>query len=107
MTSITIRTHLDAGISASQGGGRIRIQHTLAAGPLNLLRAARRLPEHRAMMTRAYGNIGCGASWLQIDGVTERSAYCLDGYRDHAEGVAMRANAQRLGAAIAAAYSPI
>ncbi len=42
-----------------------------------------------------------------IDGVTERSAYCLDGYRDHAEGVAMRANAQRLGAAIAAAYSPI
>jgi hypothetical protein len=42
-----------------------------------------------------------------IDGVTERSAYCIDAYREHAENVAMRANVQRLGANIAAAYSPI
>lgn len=42
-----------------------------------------------------------------IDGVTERSAYCLDGARQTAEALADKMNIARLGANIAAAYHPL
>ena len=63
---ITIHTRLDARIYARDGGGQDRIRYTWAVGPLNLLHAAEKLPEHRAGMVQGYGNIGCGGSWLQI-----------------------------------------
>ena len=63
---ITIHTHLDARIYASSGGGQDCIRYTWADGPLNLLHAAQKLPEHRASNIRGFGNIGCGRSWLQI-----------------------------------------
>lgn len=67
--TITIKTRLDAGIYKSQGGGECRTHHTFATGPRNLLRAIRTLREHRREMEIGYGNIGCGGSWLEIDGV--------------------------------------
>lgn len=66
--SITIKTHLNAGIYKSSGGGEIRTHHESVTGPRNLLKAVATLSEHRARMRCAYGNIGCGSSWLEIDG---------------------------------------
>jgi hypothetical protein len=57
------------GRNKRDGGGDVRIHHQWAAGPLNLLRAARLLPEHEDQMVSSYGNIGCGGSWLQIGDV--------------------------------------
>lgn len=74
---ITINTRLDSGIYRSQGGGETVTHHTLTTGPRNLLRAIRLLADHRASMTRSYGNIGRGATWLEIDGV-EIHDYDLD-----------------------------
>ena len=66
MPTIEIRTHLDAGIYASEGGGETRTHYSANAGPLNLLRLARKLGEYVAHMEVCYGNIGCGRSWLRI-----------------------------------------
>ena len=67
--TITIKTRLNDGIYKSSGGGETRTHYEWATGPRNLLKAAETLIEHRASMVRCYGNIGCGASWLEIDGV--------------------------------------
>jgi hypothetical protein len=67
--SITIKTRLDATIYRSCGGGETRVHYEWATGPRNLLRAAETLRIHRKKMEVGYGNIGCGRSWLEIDGV--------------------------------------
>lgn len=67
--SITIKTHLHEGIYKSSGGGETRTHYEWTTGPRNLLKAVNTLHEHRADMVRGYGNIGCGGSWLEIDGV--------------------------------------
>lgn len=67
--SITIKTHLDARISRRCGGGETRVRYEWTTGPRNLLRAAEMLRIHRKKMEIGYGNIGCGRSWLEIDGV--------------------------------------
>lgn len=67
--SITIKTHLHEGIYKSEGGGQTRVVAEYSTGPRNLIRAIAELSEIRASNRRGYGNIGCGRSWLEIDGV--------------------------------------
>jgi len=66
--TITIKTHLNNGIYKSSGGGEIRTHYEFTTGPRNLLKAIEQLSEHRSDMAHSYGNIGCGRSWLEIDG---------------------------------------
>lgn len=65
---IKIYTKLSESIYASNGGGEIREQYTYKTTGRNLLLAIKKLGQHRAYMSECYGNIGCGASWLEIDG---------------------------------------
>lgn len=66
--TITIKTALDKSIYKSEGGGETRTRYEWAAGPRNLLKAVDTLLSHRKDMLAAYGNIGCGKSWLEVDG---------------------------------------
>lgn len=66
--AITIKTRLHDGIYKSDGGGEVRIKYKFATGPRNLLKAIKTLHEHRTNMVLGFGNIGCGVSWLEIDG---------------------------------------
>jgi hypothetical protein len=66
--TITIKTHLNNGIYKSSGGGETRTHYEFTNGPRNLLKAIEQLGEHRTYMERCYGRIGCGRSWLEIDG---------------------------------------
>lgn len=65
---ITLHTRLNSGIYKSCGGGEDRIVGTWNCGPANLLKALDALHEERQSNIRGYGNIGCGRSWLEIDG---------------------------------------
>ncbi|MDI5832580.1 hypothetical protein OCF84_21330 (plasmid) [Shewanella xiamenensis] len=65
---ITINTKLNSGIYQSEGGGEIRTHYSFNTNPRNLLKACKLLGEHMSTMKEAYGNIGCGSSWLEIDG---------------------------------------
>lgn len=67
--AITIKTRLNSGIYKSNGGGETRTHYSYAVGPRNLLKAIDQLHAHRKEMRNGYGNIGCGMSWLEIDGV--------------------------------------
>lgn len=67
-TAITIHTQLHDGIYASSGGGQNITHYSWAIGPRNLLQAIDVLAEHGTSMTSGYGNIGRGATWLEIDG---------------------------------------
>ena len=83
--SIIIKTRLNAGIYKSCGGGETRVHHEWATGPRNLIKAIQKLEEHRKEMRDGYGNIGCGSSWMEIDGV-EVDQFDLDEvYRDDAD----------------------
>jgi hypothetical protein len=78
---IKIMTRLDDGIYASQGGGEVRERyHWNKTSGRNLLLAVRKLYEHRGEMATSYGSIGCGCSWIEIDGrkVKERSMLAQD-----------------------------
>ena len=75
--TITIKTYLDENIYQSSGGGQVTTHYEWKTGPLNLLRAAGKLPEHQLMMTRCYGNRGHGSSWIEING-KRVSKYDLD-----------------------------
>jgi len=69
MTStISIKTRLNSGIYASQGGGQVKTHYTYTTGPRNLLKAIDQYWQHRKEMERSFGNIGCGASWIEVDG---------------------------------------
>lgn len=65
MKKIVIKTHLHSGIS---GGGESRVVAEWNHGPLNLLKASKDLDERIASNKRSYGSIGCGRSWIEIDG---------------------------------------
>ena len=65
MTKIRIKTRLHEGIYRSQGGGQTVLVQEYGYGPRNLVRAYRELLRIRADNRRNYGNIGCGASWLE------------------------------------------
>lgn len=66
--SITIKTRLNEGIYKSEGGGETRTHYEWATGPRNLAKAVDQFFKHRDETLRNYGNIGCGASWMEIDG---------------------------------------
>jgi hypothetical protein len=66
--AIEIITRLHDGIYRSSGGGERRVMWRRATGPLNLLRAARLFPSHVEWIETCYGNVGCGRSWVEIDG---------------------------------------
>lgn len=65
---ITIKTKLNSGIYQSEGGGEVRTHYSFNTNPRNLLKACKLLGEHKNSMKNGYGNIGCGRSWLEIDG---------------------------------------
>jgi len=66
--TIAIKTRLHDGIYKSSGGGETRIHYEWTTGPRNLLKAVDTFSDHARDMVAAYGNIGCGGSWLEIDG---------------------------------------
>lgn len=66
-TRIQIVTRLDSAISRSAGGGRaLTLKKTYASGPRGFRDAMRRLSREMAENVVAYGNVGCGQSWLQV-----------------------------------------
>lgn len=87
---ITIKTKLAAGIYKSDGGGEVRTHYEFSTGPRNLMKAIDALYEHRSSMERGYGNIGCGRSWLEIDGVEIGNFDLDDVMRDDAEAYGER-----------------
>lgn len=66
--SIIIYTRLDDSISKSFGGGKIVKHHEFKTGVRNLMKAAKVLRQHRLDMRESHGNVGCGVSWMEIDG---------------------------------------
>ena len=66
---INLHTKLDAGIYKSSGGGQDIIVESWAIGSRNLLKAIDALYFQKKCNAAGYGNIGCGASWLEINGV--------------------------------------
>ncbi len=66
---IEIKTALNDGIYKSDGGGETRTHHNWNVGPRNLMNAIEMLHDHSASMTRGYGNVGHGGSWIVICGV--------------------------------------
>ena len=67
--TITLHTRLNSAIYQSEGGGQDRIIQSWALGPRNLRAAVIALEQERADSCRAYGNVGCGYSWLEIGGI--------------------------------------
>lgn len=65
---ITLHTRLDEGIYASAGGGVDRIVTEWKRGPLNLLKAIAALHKERQANKNKFGTVGCGGSWLELDG---------------------------------------
>ena len=65
---IVIKTKLADGIYKSQGGGQLVKHYSFKTNARNLLKAINTLAEHRTSMMRSFGNIGCGSSWIEIDG---------------------------------------
>lgn len=65
MLRIQIMTRLHPGIYKSAGGGETRVTREFTYGPRNLVKAYRYLLKLRDENKRAYGNIGCGHSWMQ------------------------------------------
>lgn len=67
--TITINTRLHDGIYKSSGGGETRIVAEYPTEPKRLLQAIIEIDRRRRSNIRSYGNIGCGSTWLEIDGV--------------------------------------
>jgi hypothetical protein len=91
--AITIKTRLNSGIYKSEGGGETRVHYEFATGPRNLLKAIETLYSHRKSMERSYGDIGCGRSWLEIDGQEVRPYDLEEVVRDDAEAYGREASA--------------
>lgn len=73
---IELHTRLNDGIYQSQGGGQDIVAQSWATGPRHLMTAIAALTTRRAEMIRCYGNVGCGNTWLAVDGVTLDDADC-------------------------------
>lgn len=68
MNTITIKTKLHDGVYVSQGGGKVVTHYEFTAGPRNLVKAIKTLRSHREEIKSCFGNIGCGHSWMEING---------------------------------------
>ncbi len=96
MNTITIKTKLDDGIYASHGGGQIKTHYEFTAGPRNLVKAIETLHEHREEMKRGFGNIGCGHSWMEINGKQVNLYDMEDVMKDDAEAFGPNAPASMI-----------
>lgn len=65
---ICLFTRLHDGIYKSCGGGEVRRREDFAPTPRGLMAAARALSKELADARLYYGNMGCGQSWLELDG---------------------------------------
>lgn len=65
---IVLVTKLNEGIYKSDGGGQRQEVADWNIGPLNVMAAVRLLNQEIRDNRRNYGNIGCGESWLEING---------------------------------------
>lgn len=101
MGDIVIKTRLDEAIGKRLGGGQTVEVKRWKATPGKLVRAARALHAERRVNRRCYGNVGCGRSWLEIDGQEIAGVYLstlrsIDDARDLLEYVASGAYAKRM-----------
>ena len=72
---VEIKRRLHEGIYRSSGGGEVRtVREWKNTNPRNLVAAAKLLPVIHKSSVEAYGNVGCGSCWIEIDGKK------LDGY---------------------------
>jgi hypothetical protein len=69
--TISIITRLHTGISGHADGEPF-VEHTYSCGPRNLLRAINDLGETRRNNRQGYGNMGCGSTWIAINGTPIR-----------------------------------
>lgn len=99
---ITVKNCLDEGIYPSEGGGETRTHYEFTTGPRNLLKAIEELCKLRALMERSYGNIGCGRSWLEIDGQVIHLYDLEEVARDAPDGITRTQKARELLAEVAA-----
>lgn len=68
--TIKIKRRLHDGIYRSQGGGEVRtVREWKNTNARNLVAAAKLLPEVYDSSIKAYGNIGAGVCWIEVDGV--------------------------------------
>ena len=65
---IAIIQKLHEGIYKRHGGGERREIRAYKTGPRNLLAAAGFLTQARQEARVSYGNIGCGSTWMEING---------------------------------------
>ncbi len=72
---IEIKTRLHDGIYQSWGGGETRIVRKYNIGPRNLLKAIRETDDIIRSNMQAYGGIGAGETWLEIDGTDINEYY--------------------------------
>lgn len=56
-------------LHSSLGGGETCTHYTWSVGPRNLRTAVAKLAEHRSELEQLHGNVGCGASWIEIGNV--------------------------------------
>jgi hypothetical protein len=66
---ITIVTRLHKGISAGNAGIPVEIWEWNDDEPHDLINAVETLQMERESNERSWGNIGCGHSWIEIDGM--------------------------------------
>ncbi|MDN7407980.1 hypothetical protein QZM42_05400 [Burkholderia vietnamiensis] len=62
---MTLKTRQDKDI---RGGGVTKDIATFSIGPRNLLKATAALRKLLKQNEQCYGNVGCGHSWLEING---------------------------------------
>lgn len=88
---ISIKYTLTKGMS----GAGIHTEREVATGPRNLMKIAEVFDSVRDRLKSAYGNVGCGFVWVEIDGVevseselkkVTRQNYDID-LRDYKDGV--------------------
>ena len=96
MTTITIKTKLHDGVYASQGGGKVVTHYEFTAGPRNLVKAIKTLHSHKEEIKECFGNIGCGHSWMEINGKQVNIYDMEDVMKDDAEAFGPNAPASML-----------
>lgn len=72
---ITIVTRLHRGVSDENAGIALEAWEMHESGPLDLLVAVETLIKERKSNVLSWGNIGCGHSWIEIDGMAIGDTY--------------------------------
>jgi hypothetical protein len=96
MNTITIKTKLHDGVYVSQGGGKVVTHYEFTAGPRNLVKAIKTLHSHKDEIKECFGNIGCGHSWMEINGKQVNIYDMEDVMKDDAEAFGPNAPASMI-----------